>query len=268
MLSLRRQPKLRLLFSVSKITGFYIPDGSEDRKKLRVPTAWEVTTICVTLAVFYLIMSVLISTSTSFKITENSQPVSIAMIYIMILTKSFNIMTKKKHLLNLLNRMDEIVRFQPFVKFQRPVVDLICLKIWKTMIILMSIAILSLSGLGFLFGSFTFLLKSKAIEHVNMTLTKEEEITNKLVRFGNWTAIHYIAFGLNGGLNIILPIKNIAMDSFLFLCHYFVVQQLNLLNKNFNKSRKQKLTTKKMCFIDYGNNDFENWIEMFNKIRK
>jgi len=147
--------------------------------------------------------------------------------------------------------------------------DLVCKKIRKTVILLGSLAVafvfFGMAALYVVLVVSEYKLESQS----NATYSSHEEGVKKLMKFGkalDW--IEKIAFGMNSVFNYILPLKNVIMDCFMFLCHFFVVQQLNLLNRKFHlfKQRSNKMKTMRK----FGNDeekDFEKWLEMFNKIR-
>jgi hypothetical protein len=72
---------------------------------------------------------------------------------------------------------------------------------------------------------------------------------------------------MNSVFIYVLPLKNVTMDCFMFLCHFFVVQQLNLLNRKFHLFKQRSYKMKTMRKFGNEENDFEKWLEMFNKIR-
>jgi len=267
---IRTHPILLLLFRVSKVTGMDIPDINKEAEKPKLLTVWEVATFATALTTLCLVTSTILENNvSSLKIAKLSQPIAIFMIYFMVLTKTVNLLAKKRQLLDLFQKMDEIIAFQPFEKFQKPVVDLICSKIRMTFIFLICLSTCCILGGSAIFSSFFILMRSKSSQE-GFSMTEQENITNALMQFTKYqNGVAQFAFSMHSIFNFVLPIKNIAMDSFMFLCHFFVVQQLNLLNRNFNKVKKNTpIKTFAGLQLDYENEDFENWLELFNKIRR
>jgi len=264
MSSIRCHPKLRMLFRVNQATGLVISEGNEDAAKSKLRTVWEVATLVLPLFSLCLVLNMQLEEVSSFRIVELSQPISIFMIYSMVLAKAVNLLAKKRKLKGLLAKIDEIVQFQPFEKCQPPVVDLICKRIHKTTIILFFISV------SCVFASTAIFIPTIFLQQGNFTI-KNDDSTNPLLKVENlYSPTVIVTLSLNEFFTYVLLIKNIAMDSFMFFCHYFVVQQLNLLNRKFNESNKMTFMIKTSTKFAKESNtiNFENWLHMFNKIRQ
>jgi hypothetical protein len=265
--SIRSHSQLSLLFSLSKAGGLFIPDPSEEWKTPQKPKVWEVF-VLLSIATVSLLMTYMFATNYfTFKMVDLGQPVAILTVYIVALSRTILLLTKKSQLLDIFKRMDEITHFPPLQQFQKPVVDLVCKRIRKTLVILIAVSLICCTMSTLTFVMFNYLIRQKSRNEV---FTKDEEITNKLVRFEDYHTSYLVlvSHAANTVIMFLMPIKNITMDSILFLCHYFVVQQLNLLRKRFKDTKKHG-KSKKMPIICWTEQlDMENWITMFNKIRE
>lgn len=266
MLSIRSHPKLQLLFKLSKITGFNVPESPKSKSSLLTP--WELTVFAIIFTSLILLLFCLLKDVKTIRLAEISQLVIPFMMYFSVLAKTFNLLKRKRHLLELFSLMDELTAFSPFADYQKPVIDLVCKRIRKTMILLACLTV----GFAFCGTSMHYVIRIigqyKLAHQSNVTTNSHEEMAKRLVKISNeldW--IERIAYGMNTALLYCLPLKSVVMDSYMFLGHFFVVQQLNLLNKKFHLFKQRSSKMKSFHKIVVEEKDFEKWLEMFNKIR-
>jgi hypothetical protein len=266
MSSIRSHPKLQLMFRLGKFTGFSIPENVKSKNSIVTP--WELTVFTLILVSLILMLFCFLREVTTIRLEEITQIVIMFMMYFSVLAKTANLLRRKRHLLELFTLMSDLTTFSPFADYQKPVMDLVCKRIRKTVMLLGSLAAAFMFfGMAAIYA--VLLVGEYKLEYQsNATDSSHEQGVKKLLKFGkesDW--IEKIAFGMNGVFYFILPLKNVIMDCFMCLCHFFVVQQLNLLNRKFHLFKQRSYKMKTIRKFDNEEKDFDKWMEMFNKIR-
>lgn len=263
MSAIQKHPKLKIIFRINKFVGFSLPDSRKEAKSPQIPALWDVIILAVTFLSLCFTMRVLYKAIDNAKISSLSQPLVVALIYCSIIMKTVNLMFKRQQIIDIYNKMNDIVAFRPFFEFQRPVVDLVCLKIQNSFKISISIALICISGVMCSFAYRT--LQIKVLTNSTI-LTEQDEITKQILHASKLSSDDFIVLSLHNIVNIMLHIKSIGMDSVMLLCHYFVVQQLKLLKRQFKNAKHYTHRVEKLS-INY-NQDLNSWMEMFNKVKK
>lgn len=265
MLSIRSHPKLQLLFKWSKFTGFNIPVNSRSKNSLL--TQWDLTIFTLILGTLVLLLYSFSREVTTIRLTEITQLLIMFMMYFSVLAKTANLLGRKRHLLELFALMDELIAFSAFADYQKPVIDLVGKSIRKTVIFLACLSVgFTMSGMLTLYA--VHIVGQYKPDQSNVTDNSHEQLVKKVLTFGeamDW--IENIALGMNNIFYFVLPLKNVIMDGFMFLSHFFVVQQLNLLNRKFHLFNQRSSKMKIMRKFGVEEHGFEKWLEMFNKIR-
>jgi 7tm Odorant receptor len=227
--------------------------------------AWEIITLISALICLYLIMKVLTSTMVNFRVASMCQPVITLLVYIPVLAKNIYLLIKKNSLLELFKTMEEIIAFHPFKNRQERIISAICKKTRKTLLLLTFICTACYLITLVVFGRFDASIRIKLVGNGSALLTDDERVTSEIIRAGTWTKDDYAVLSINAIYAGVLPVKNILMDCFMFLCHNFVVQELNLLQQTFSE-----LDAKKIAFVNKSGatSEHDQWIAMFHKIRK
>jgi hypothetical protein len=264
MSAIQEHQKLKIIFQLNRFLGFSLAYRHK-KKILQFVAGWDVITLVITFLSFYFTIATLYRILDNVKISSYSQPLVISIIYCNILIKTVNLSLKKQQIFEMFNIMNDIVAFKPFCKFQKPTVDLICTKIRNTVFILSAISLSCVCGMLTVMASNMVKLQIK-ISMNDTYLTKEEEITQEISHANKLTKSDLIVMFINSIVNLILPIKNIGMDSLMLFCHYFVVQQLKLLARQFKNTKNYKHSMEKH-FNSHGQN-LRIWMEMFNKVKK
>lgn len=264
MFAIQEHPNLKMIFRLNKILGFS-PAATD--KKAQFASLWDVIILAVTFASFYFTVGTLYRILDTAKISAYSQLLVICLIYCNVMFKTANLTMKKRHIMEIFNKMNDVIAFKPFCEFQKPVLDLVCTRIRNTVLILIAIALCCISGMVAAMASNLVTLQIKlSTNSSNVTLTKEDEITQQLSHAHKFSKSDFIVMFIHTIFNLMLPIKNIGMDSLMLFCHYFVVQQLNLLTRQFKNTKNYAYSTEKHT-ISYGLN-LNSWMEMFNKVKK
>lgn len=265
MAAIRKNPNLRSLFRMNYIFGIWIPENLSDWRKGWKFKAWEIVAPISALISLYLIMKLLILTMVNYRAASLCQPVITFLIYMPVLAKNAYILLKKNSLIELFKTMEKIVTYHPFKHRQKPFIAIICKETKKTLLLLTFICTVCYFIMIVIFGRFDAKIKAKIAENSSTPLTDDERVTSEIIRAGTWTEDDYIVLIINSIFAGILPIKNIVMDCLMFLCHNFVVHELQLLQQTFSE-----LDTKKIAFVNKLGviSEHDHWITMFRKIRK
>jgi len=264
MATIRSHRYLSLLFKLSNYTGIWIPANLSTHKRSIWPKVWEVTLFLSIFISMCLIMHILLSVMSN-RVTSVCQPAVTFIIYFLVLIKDAYFLVKKEDLLRLFKKMDGIVNFHPFANQQEAFLDETCQRIRKTLLALIVLSNCCCFVMLLVFGKFDRDIKEKIALGAN--LTEGEKLTLEVIKSGNFTMRHFFIFGMNAAWSFILPIKNVVMDAFMLLCHTFVIQQLRLLERNFNQSAEKG--ARKIAYV-YNQREKHNeqWILMFNKVKR
>jgi hypothetical protein len=265
MAAIRKNPNLRTLFRINYIFGIWIPENLSDWGRGWKYKAWEILVPISALISLYQMMKLLISTLVDFRVTSLCQPVLTSLVYIPVLAKNAFLLIKKDSLVDLFKKMEDIVAFRPFKNRQEHIIATICKETRKTLLLLTFICAACYFITAIAFARFDSSIRAKLADNASSLLTEDERVTSEVIRVGTWTKDDYTALTINSIYAGVLPIKNIFMDSLMFLCHNFVIQELNLLQQTFNE-----LDAKKIAFVNKSDVTIEHdqWINMFHKIRK
>jgi len=265
MSAIQEHPKLKIIFWLNRCLGFSLADRHKKKKLLQFVAPWDVIILVITFLSFYFTSATLYRTLDNVKISSYSQPLVICIIYCNVMIKTVNLSLKKQRIMEMFNIMNDIVAFKPFCKFQKLTVDLICTKIRNTVFILSAISLSCTCGMFSVMASNVIRLQIK-LSMNDTNLTKEEQMAQEISNVNKLTKSDLIVMFINTIINMILPIKNIGMDSLMLFCHYFVVQQLKLLARQFKTTKSYTHSIDKQ-FIGHDQN-LRLWMEMFNKVKK
>ncbi|XP_059474613.1 uncharacterized protein LOC132196165 [Neocloeon triangulifer] len=249
--------QLKFIFRWTHLMGLWIPERQSRR---RVPTPWETFTLAYTAFAFFSVMSIVLGAVRDLsRVLELSVPIVVSLMYLLMMAKTVYIWLGKSKLLALMDAMDDAIAFAPFAQHQKVVVDFICGNVRKTVLGLISLGTAVYVATLVAFYFFSFL----------PTEFKEDQVVAGF-KAKNWTLLENVGFGLHCILTLIMPTKMLLMDTLMIQCHYFVVQQLKLLNRIYNQpcSFNEK---KKFCFNCGKESDcdyFDNWVRMFNKVKR
>jgi len=265
MKSIRSHPKLALLFKLNYYTGSWIPESKDAMKNPNRPSAYETFLLIFASVSCVMMISGLVSALTEIRISLLGQPVIIFMLYAIGMTKTFLLILKREKILKIIKRLDNVIQSSFFGEQQNALVDFVCGKSYKIVIAQVVFAAISNFAIYIMFVS-TIFKGFNSISQKNITLSDDDLINEKLFSFENWKAWNFIAVAMNSVWNIMLPLKSIAIDNIMLFCHFFIVQQLNLLRYTFSQ-QIQKGSSKTLPFV-LQHKHFNDWITHFNKIKR
>jgi hypothetical protein len=265
MAAIRKNPTLRSLFRINYFFGIWIPENLSDWGKGRKFKAWEILVPVSALISLYHVMKLLISTLVDFRVASVCQPLMTFLVYMPVLAKNAYLLIKKDSLVDLFKTMEEIVAFRPFKNRQQHFILSICKETRKTFLLLTFTCAACYFITLVAFARFDASIKAKLADNASAPLTEDERVTSEIIRVGHMTKDDYTVLTINPLYAGVLPFKNIFMDSFMFLCHNFVVQELNLLQQTFGELDAKKIAFVHKSDVTIGH---DQWINMFQKIRK
>jgi hypothetical protein len=268
MASIRENHHLRAIFAISKWTGVWIPEKQGDGHFSKNITAWEVAVHVAILCVFSSTMFLLISNMPSFKIKHTGMPLGVFIIYLVTCCNAINLLRNKKKLSFLLKNFDEMICFQSLYNLHENVTNKICRRvkiftIWSLLLSIFSLLIVSVA-------SYTKLnTDSEKIQQTSTqlrNLTVDEitvlELTGKNF---SWSVFENILLGMHAIISCALILKTFVMNSLMFLCHEFIIEELHIL-VCFIKLLKNNSVCKVIAFKSSTSQD--QWLQFFGKISK
>lgn len=260
----RKNPNLRSLFRMNYMFGIWIPENLSDWRKGWKFKAWEVVAPLSALISLYFTMKVLISSAVNFRVASLCQPLVTFLVYLPVLAKNAYLLLKKDSLVDLFTKMEEIVAFHPFKHRQEHFILAACKATKRTLLLLTFICTACYLITLVTFARFDMKIRAKMAGNASTSLTDDERVTSEIMRVASWTQDDYKILTINALFGGILPIKNAAMDCFMFLCHNFIAHELQLLQQTFSE-----FGAKKIAFVNkLGESEHDHWISMFIKIRK
>jgi hypothetical protein len=259
MLSVREHPKLRLLFKINYISGFWIP--KEGERIPRWPSAWEI--FMLTFAIFSccLMMATLLTTIAAFRLSLLGQPLIVSVVYFSSISKAAYWMVNKARIVKLFSKIDAFVRNPALGNTQPIVVKQICDTTSKSLLLQLFLAV-SINLAISLYFLTTIRYTYAHVSSNDTILSNEEKINDELFSFEKWKIWNFAAAGINGLWLMICPMSNIAMDCIMYLCHYFIAQETTQLRRIFVKGSMLK------GFAPIQRENFDKWVVLFNCLNR
>jgi len=267
MVSIRENHHLRAIFAISKWTGVWIPEKQSDGHFSKNITVWEVAVHVVILCVFLSTMYLLISTVPSFKVKHIGTPLGVFIIYLVTLCNAINLVKNKKKLSLLLKIFDEMICYQSLKNLQENGADKLCRRVKIFTILSLVLTVFSL-----LLVSLVSYPKLSVDSEKNPTstqlrnLTVDEKIVHELTgKNVTLSVFKNILLGMHALISFALLMKTFVMNSLMFLCHEFIIEELHIL-VSFIKLLKNNNVCKVIAFKSSTSHD--HWLQFYGKISK
>jgi len=258
MLAIRSNPKLKILFQLCKYSGLWIPEGKEEKKNLNRPTLWEAFLLLFAVTVLVFVIFNMLTSIANFKVVQFCRPGIVFLIYFNGISKALYLSLNRDKISSILVKMEEVINNSCFEKQQKNIIDFVCFKIRKTIFLQLVACILIVTTAAMLIAGTLYINSYHKAMHQNSTIAAEDAINHQFYRVEKFKFHHYVGFLMNSFCILTILLKNVSIDSLMFLCHYFIVQQLNLLRTNFTRPNK--------TFADEANR-FNSWVTHLNKIK-
>jgi hypothetical protein len=269
MASIRENHHLRAIFGISKWTGVWIPEKQGDGHFSKNITVWEVAVHVAIVCVFVSIMRWLISTMPSFTITHIGTPLVVFVIYSVNLCNAINLIENKNKLSLLLKTFDEMTQFQSFGDLHKNVVNKLCRRV---KVFTISSLVLSIFCLFLSIAAYSQLHTDSEQIQKNSTqlrnLTEDEMTVLKMTGNKHITlsVFENIVLGMHGIISFVLLFKTFIMNSLMFLCHEFIIEELHILVSFIKLLKNNKMECKIIAFQTSSTQ--EHWLHFFGKIHK
>jgi hypothetical protein len=247
---------LALLYKLNLAMGFWIPlsDVTVPRKCL----AWEI--IFTLLLVFNLIVTChSIITKPFFENTNIGKSIITFVMIVSLLVKSSYLIVGRKRLKKIMLQI-EIFSRHPYLggihEYSR-----VCAIIKKIIIAHLIGYFLCYASLSFYFSMFVY-TKSLSVEF-NQTLSGNDTVVNKLIPVDSYSLARSFLRIMNTSISLAIPVKNLAIDNLMYLCHFSIECALNALRRSYENraSKFRKIQISRNTF-------FDEWVFFHVKLKR